>query len=476
MTGTFPRQYGSPEQSRFTIHYREGHLDNRSYQLKVPVWSLLPYQHCEFFRIFRLYPWLHHPNARQGSHGITQNDTETNGELDTIPTPDGHLEKTKGAILCDGFFQSKRPAPFGSLANVGLEEIWSGTTCWTGCPTAPSSGPGTAAVTNRDPVKIGVVGLGRFGRLHALTVSKLTECRLVGLVARRSESLARLESELPGTPGWTDLDAALDESGAEAWVVACSTYDHVRVASRILQCGHPVLLEKPVAETLDEARRLSPLVRSDSSNLMLGHIVLFNSEFQELREQAARRGSISLIDCVRHRPASIVHQFPGENPLVATMVHDLYLVPALIGGVEPTAFSAQYHRTAEGAIDAALAQLAWAHGPVASLKASYLTPVGMPPRGFDRMEIFGSGWAARIEPNPRPLTVWDAQASWPLALEIRAGSGGVTGMLAEELRCFCRVVRGQEPVPAGATYHHALQVQAWIERLHAVADAASGAT
>ena len=206
---------------------------------------------------------------------------------------------------------------------------------------------------------------------------------------------------------------------------------------------------------------------------MLGHIVLFNSEFQELRDEAARRGSIALIDCVRHRPASIVQQFPGENPLVATMVHDLYMVQALTGRVEPTGFSAQYHRTPAGAIDAALAQLTWQGGAVASLTASYLTPAGMPPRGFDRMEIFGEGWAARISPNPRPLEVWDSQASWPLALEIRAGRTGATGMMAEELRCFCRVVRKQEPVPAGATYHEALQVQAWLERLATLAEARS---
>ncbi len=35
------------------------------------------------------------------------------------------------------------------------------------------------------------------------------------------------------------------------------------------------------------------------------------------------------------------------------------------------------------------------------------------------MEVFGSGWAARISPNPRPIEVWDEQAHWPVALEIR---------------------------------------------------------
>ena len=95
--------------------------------------------------------------------------------------------------------------------------------------------------------------------------------------------------------------------------------------------------------------------------------------------------------------------------------------------------------------------------------------IGMPPRGFDRMEVFGEGWAARIEPNPRPIEIWGAQAAWPMPLEIRTGASGPTGMMAEELRAFCRVVRGRQAVPIGATYADALQVQAWMDRLAACA-------
>lgn len=58
------------------------------------------------------------------------------------------------------------------------------------------------------PVKIGVLGLGRFGRLHALTLARLAEADLVALVARRQASLDALASELPGVPGWTNLDQA----------------------------------------------------------------------------------------------------------------------------------------------------------------------------------------------------------------------------------------------------------------------------
>ncbi|WP_202947331.1 Gfo/Idh/MocA family protein [Zavarzinella formosa] len=316
-----------------------------------------------------------------------------------------------------------------------------------------------------DPVKVGVIGLGRFGRLHALTLARLAEADLVALVARRQASLDALGAELPGVPGWTSLRQAIAESGAEAWVVACTTAEHVPVVRTLLEAGKTVLMEKPVADNLDEARSLASLVRPDSGNLMIGHIVLFNSEFQQLRVEARRRGNLAYIDCVRHRPAGIVGAFPGENPLQATMVHDLYATQALVNRAEPVHFSAQFHRTPAGEIDLAVARLQWADGLLASFAASYLTPAGMAPRGFDRMEVFGAGWSARINPNPRPIEVWDERATWPMALEIRADADGATGMMAEELRCFCRVARRQQEVPVGATYGDALQVQQWMDRL-----------
>jgi predicted dehydrogenase len=318
------------------------------------------------------------------------------------------------------------------------------------------------------PVKVGVIGLGRFGRLHSLTLAGLAEAELVAVVARRQESLDAMLQELPNVGGWTSLKQAIEESGAEAWVVACTTASHVPVAKMLLECGKTVLVEKPIADNLADAQSLASLVLPDSSNLMIGHIVLFNSEYQQLREVARERGPISYIDCVRHRPASIVKDFPGENPLHAAMVHDLYATQVLLDRAEPDHFSAQFHRTASGDIDLALAQLQWDGGAVACFAASYLTPTGMPPRGFDRTEVFGDGWSARISPNPRPLEVWDSQASWPLALEVRADPP--SGMMAEELRCFSRVVRGLQAVPTGATYADAIQVQRWMDKLNACAE------
>jgi predicted dehydrogenase len=316
-----------------------------------------------------------------------------------------------------------------------------------------------------DPVRVGVVGLGGFGRLHALTLSGLAEARLVAVVARRQASLDALREELPDVPGWLDLGTAATESGAEAWIVATSTSAHVPLTSLLLRRGSSVLVEKPLASSVAEAESLAPLVAPDSSNLMMGHIVLFNSELRQLLREIRSRPSPSFISCVRHRPAWTRAMYPGEDPFHLTMVHDLYSVLALVERREPARFSAQAGCARDGGYDLALAQLGWPDGLVASFTASFLTPEGLPPDGYDRMEVFGSGWGARIDGNPRPLTLWDDRARAPLTLEISTDPARPSGMLAEELRCFCRVVRKQVPVPVGAAYGDALQVERWVDTL-----------
>ena len=315
------------------------------------------------------------------------------------------------------------------------------------------------------PVRIGVVGIGNFGRLHARTLAGLAEAELVALVDRRDDRRAQVEQELPGTCVWADLSAALRESGAEAWVVATQTDTHVALAEQILASGAGVLIEKPLAQDLASARRLAPLVAPDSRNLMLGHILLFAAEFRSFLEQVRRHGPLIYFQATRHRPAGTAALFPGESPLRLLMVHDLYMALALTGGAEPIGATARVHTRPNGDADLALAELEWPDGIWASFTASYLTPPGMAGDGFDRLEAFGGDWAARLELNPRPLTIWAQRAEWPLALEIDDDPAAPSGWLAEELRHFCRVTRGQATVPFGARFEDGLRIMGWLERL-----------
>ncbi len=315
------------------------------------------------------------------------------------------------------------------------------------------------------PVRIGVLGAGYFGTLHALTVNSLSEAQLCAVVDSSATALAKLPSSLAQIPRFSDLETAIRNTDVEAWIVASSTASHVYLSEQLLQTGAFVLLEKPIAPSLAEAETLQALNDSQLGRLMLGHILLFNSEFRELHYQCQQRGGFDYASCYRMRPTAHTQHYKNENPFFLTMIHDLYCVQSLVNGEDPIHLQAQQHRNAEGVMDLALAQLSWGNGRIATFAAGFLTPDSMSHEGFDRMEIYGNGWMGRITPNPRPFELWDQGYHPPMNLEMQIRSQPFTGMLTEELRCFCRVVRGEEKIPRGARYTDGIQVMRWIDQL-----------
>jgi UDP-N-acetylglucosamine 3-dehydrogenase len=312
-------------------------------------------------------------------------------------------------------------------------------------------------------VRLGIVGVGGFGRLHARTLAGLAEAQLVAAVDRSEASLAQLRAEAPGVPTRTDLEGALRDSGAEAWIIATRTDSHVPLAVRLLEAGKAVLIEKPLAPDVATAERLAPLVTPDPHNVMLGHIALFATEFRQLVREIGRRGPLLHFHAARHRPTNHNAVYREETPLRLTMVHDLYMALVMTGAEEPSRFRARLRPRGDGGSNLALAQIEWPSGIWGSFSASFLTPAGMASDGYDRLEVFGREWAAHQRLNPQALEVWSDRAEWPLGLDVYTDPP--SGWLAEELRCFCRVVRRAEPVPVGARYEDGLRVQRWLEAL-----------
>lgn len=314
------------------------------------------------------------------------------------------------------------------------------------------------------PVRIGVVGVGNFGQLHAATLAGLAEAELVALVDSDVARLTQMTIRLPQIPTWTDLDKALAEANAEAWIIATRTESHIDCAAKILSEGGFVLIEKPLAESVAEANRLQALIDQMPSRVMLGHILLFASEIRQLQHEVQQREPLIYLQLERHRP-NTTWDYYQENPFRLLMIHDLYLTYALMQGRQPEHITGRLHPRRGGGFDLARAELEWADGTWASLTASYLTPPGMGAEGFDRVQIFGKDWSSRLHLNPRPLEIWAEQAEWPLALDIYVDPMAPSGWLAEELRHFCRVVRGQSDIPVGARYQDGLCVQKWLEQL-----------
>ncbi|MBA3257989.1 MAG: Gfo/Idh/MocA family oxidoreductase, partial [Gemmatimonadales bacterium] len=123
------------------------------------------------------------------------------------------------------------------------------------------------------PLPIGVVGVGALGRHHARHLSQLPEVRLAGVCDVDPDRARAVAAEL-GTRAFTDLDALLRR--VEAVTVAVPTPAHAEVGLRALERGVPLLMEKPLAATLEEADALIAAARRGGLQLQVGHIERYN--------------------------------------------------------------------------------------------------------------------------------------------------------------------------------------------------------
>ena len=131
-------------------------------------------------------------------------------------------------------------------------------------------------------LRVGVAGVGEFGRLHAETIMRIGGATLAAVVDPCEQRLASYDGVQTRT-AMTDEAASL----ADAWIVATSTETHVPLTKQLLQLGKFVLCEKPLSDSLEEARSLGKYA---TERLMLGHILLFNSEFRSTNKFGDRSG------------------------------------------------------------------------------------------------------------------------------------------------------------------------------------------
>jgi predicted dehydrogenase len=172
------------------------------------------------------------------------------------------------------------------------------------------------------PVRIAVVGVGHLGRHHARILAQLPGAALAGVVDV-DESRAREVADRCGTevlPGVEALPGRVD-----AVTIAVPTESHAAVAVPLLERGVPVLVEKPMAGSMEEATRLLDLARRRGVILAVGHTERFNPAVD------AARCHLSAPRFVEgHRLGSFSPRSLDIDVVFDLMIHDLDVVLSLV--------------------------------------------------------------------------------------------------------------------------------------------------
>lgn len=254
-------------------------------------------------------------------------------------------------------------------------------------------------MTARLPV--GVIGVGALGRHHARHLAGFHGVELVGVhdVDReRAEAVAAsLDTRAPA-----DLDDLLGR--VEAVSIAVPTPAHAEVGLRALEAGVHVLMEKPLAATLDEADALIAAAAGRGVQLQVGHIERFS--------QALRAAQPHLAD-VRYFESTRLAPFQSRGSDVAVvldlMIHDLDLVLHLTGGAEVADVRASGVAVLTPHLDIATARVEFANGAVASVTSSRMARERIrrlrmfQPNGYFSLDLAaGTGDFMRLRPGWRP--------------------------------------------------------------------------
>ena len=291
-------------------------------------------------------------------------------------------------------------------------------------------------------VRAAVIGCGDWGRNHAAVLARF------GVLAAVADADGARAAELADRLGCASMDipALLADPRIDAVVVALPPVHHAGMAQRVLESGKHLLVEKPMALTLADARRIQDLAAARGRVAMTGHILRFHPAFVALLG-LVQSGRLGRLQRAEARRKGFGKFFPGTDVLWDLAPHDLSLLLALTGRA-PQAASGRVARVISPMADEAELALDFGAGFRARISLSRV--------------FAGKERQLRLE-GARGTAVFDDLAPWPEKLTFAPVGGAPmpvpvpeTAPLDAQTRHFLDcIASGQEP---HASARHGVEV------------------
>ena len=213
-----------------------------------------------------------------------------------------------------------------------------------------------------NPIRVAVVGAGEFGRNHVRVWREIEGAELVGIVDTNSDRARRIAAEF-GTKAIPGIDS-LSAENIDAVSLAVPTREHARIGCRLLEAGFDVLVEKPMAATLDEADALIASAQRARRILQVGHVERFNPAIIAVQPVVSRPMFFEV-----HRLGIFTPRSLDVDVVYDVMIHDLDILLSLVNA-PVTDLKAVGIPVVTDKVDIAQARIEFATGTVANLTAS----------------------------------------------------------------------------------------------------------
>jgi predicted dehydrogenase len=222
-------------------------------------------------------------------------------------------------------------------------------------------------------IKTAVIGVGSMGKNHARVYADIRAADLVAVVDSNEEVVTPIANKY-GIRAYTDYRRMLEAEKPEAVSIAVPTALHEDVASDTMEAGAHILIEKPIAATVEQGQGLIDKAEQLGRKLMVGHIVRFNPAIQLLKKKldAGELGRIFQVICRRTGP------FPTRIRDVGVVVdlapHDVDIMRFLTGLDPLRVFAETEQRIHTDHEDLLLGLIRFSEGVTGALEINWLTP------------------------------------------------------------------------------------------------------
>jgi predicted dehydrogenase len=239
-------------------------------------------------------------------------------------------------------------------------------------------------------LRVGLIGAGHFGRFHALKLAAASRAELAGIYDPNAERAQAVAWETGGTV--RELPELLAIS--DAVIIAAPAEFHFELAAMALRASKHVLVEKPIAATLEQAAALGALAKDAGLVLQVGHLERFSAAYGAV---IGRMGKPLYIEAVRIAPFK--PRGTDVSVILDLMIHDLDLILALIAApidhVDAVGAS-----VASAHEDIANARIRFGNGAVATITASRISL-----KTERKMRIFSQSGYLTVDFAERKLTL-----------------------------------------------------------------------
>lgn len=212
-----------------------------------------------------------------------------------------------------------------------------------------------------EKINLGILGVGHMGQYHVNVARQLNDAKLVGIYdaePTRAQSIAEKYETRP----YDTISSLLQD--VDAVVIAAPTFLHHEISKQALESGKHVLVEKPIAESVEQARELVNLSQRNNLILQVGHVERFNGAILELGKIVE---SPMLVESRRLAPFN--SRIRDVGVVLDMMIHDIDIVLNLVKS-DVVSLSAMGSKIVSQHEDVASVILKFKNGCVASINAS----------------------------------------------------------------------------------------------------------